>query len=183
MEIPPPTYSPPPPGPYAAPRKGVSPWVWVGIGCAGMCVCVGPVLAAILFPVFSQAKIAAQQTACLTNVKRSSLAMVMYASDYDEILPSAARWMDQTKPYGRDPKIYQCPLVHDGHGYAMNDALSKKSLAKIDAPHSVVAIFETDDLSYNAHGKPNLSQPGPRHGSRSVGYADGSTKKIKNTSR
>ncbi len=41
------------------------------------------VLAAILFPVFSQAKVAAKKTACLSNFSQIGLAMVMYSSDYD----------------------------------------------------------------------------------------------------
>ena len=42
------------------------------------------ILAAILFPVFAQAREKARQTACLSNVKQISLAMMMYAQDYDE---------------------------------------------------------------------------------------------------
>ena len=42
------------------------------------------ILAAILFPVFAQAREKARQTSCLSNVKQISLAMVMYAQDYDE---------------------------------------------------------------------------------------------------
>ena len=42
------------------------------------------ILAAILFPVFAQAREKARQTACLSNVKQISLAMTMYAQDYDE---------------------------------------------------------------------------------------------------
>jgi prepilin-type N-terminal cleavage/methylation domain-containing protein len=39
------------------------------------------ILAAILFPVFAQAKEAAKRTACLSNVKQIGLALVMYAND------------------------------------------------------------------------------------------------------
>lgn len=42
------------------------------------------ILAAILFPVFAQAREKARATACLSNVKQISLAMMMYAQDYDE---------------------------------------------------------------------------------------------------
>jgi len=44
------------------------------------------ILAAILFPVFAQARMKAQSTSCLSNVKQLSLAFLMYASDYDDVL-------------------------------------------------------------------------------------------------
>ena len=45
------------------------------------------ILAAILFPVFAQAREKARQTSCLSNAKQIGLASQMYAQDYDEILP------------------------------------------------------------------------------------------------
>lgn len=47
------------------------------------------ILAAILFPVFAQAREKARQTACLSNVKQISLAMLMYSQDYDEVYVAA----------------------------------------------------------------------------------------------
>ncbi|RYG31268.1 prepilin-type N-terminal cleavage/methylation domain-containing protein [bacterium] len=44
------------------------------------------ILAAILFPVFAQAKAAAKKTQCVSNVKQVSLANMMYAGDYDDAL-------------------------------------------------------------------------------------------------
>ncbi len=45
------------------------------------------ILAAILFPVFAQAKLAAKKTASLSNQKQIGLGTVMYAGDYDDNLP------------------------------------------------------------------------------------------------
>jgi len=42
------------------------------------------ILAAILFPVFAQARAKARQSVCLSNMKQLSLAYVMYNSDWDE---------------------------------------------------------------------------------------------------
>jgi prepilin-type N-terminal cleavage/methylation domain-containing protein/prepilin-type processing-associated H-X9-DG protein len=42
------------------------------------------ILAAILFPVFAQARAAARKTSCLSNFKQMSLASIMYIQDYDE---------------------------------------------------------------------------------------------------
>ena len=47
------------------------------------------ILAAILFPVFAQAREKARQTSCLSNTKQLGLAFTQYAQDYDEHLPSA----------------------------------------------------------------------------------------------
>jgi len=47
------------------------------------------ILAAILFPVFAQAKAAAKGAVCLSNVKQLGLAWVMYSNDYDDMMPTA----------------------------------------------------------------------------------------------
>ena len=43
------------------------------------------ILAAILFPVFAQAREKARATACLSNTKQMGLALAMYRQDYDEV--------------------------------------------------------------------------------------------------
>jgi prepilin-type N-terminal cleavage/methylation domain-containing protein/prepilin-type processing-associated H-X9-DG protein len=45
------------------------------------------ILAAILFPVFAQAKSAAKKTASLSNQKQIGTATIMYSVDYDDMLP------------------------------------------------------------------------------------------------
>src|ERR671938_665535 len=45
------------------------------------------ILAAILFPVFAQARSKARQTAGLSNAKQLALAVLMYSQDYDETFP------------------------------------------------------------------------------------------------
>ena len=47
------------------------------------------ILAAILFPVFAQAREKARQTSCLSNTKQIGTAMMMYIQDYDELYPRA----------------------------------------------------------------------------------------------
>jgi prepilin-type N-terminal cleavage/methylation domain-containing protein/prepilin-type processing-associated H-X9-DG protein len=54
------------------------------------------ILAAILFPVFAQAREAARKTTCVSNLKQLGSATMMYSQDYDERFPlledgSAAR--------------------------------------------------------------------------------------------
>ncbi len=52
-----------------------------------VCIAIIAILAAILFPVFAQAKRAAKQTVCLSNVKQMGLATTLYLSDYDDTFP------------------------------------------------------------------------------------------------
>src|SRR5438128_1326179 len=49
------------------------------------------ILAAILFPVFAQAREKARATMCVSNLKQMGSAFVMYVQDYDETMPTA--WM------------------------------------------------------------------------------------------
>jgi prepilin-type N-terminal cleavage/methylation domain-containing protein/prepilin-type processing-associated H-X9-DG protein len=60
------------------------------------------ILAAILFPVFAQAREQARKTACLSNQKQIGTALLMYANDYDETVPSviahAPPWTDPSNP-------------------------------------------------------------------------------------
>jgi len=46
------------------------------------------ILAAILFPVFAQAREKARSTACTSNLKQIGLALMMYGQDYDENMPT-----------------------------------------------------------------------------------------------
>jgi len=50
------------------------------------------ILAAILFPVFAQAKAAAKRTAMLSNTKQTILSAIMYESDNDDVLPLITAW-------------------------------------------------------------------------------------------
>jgi len=46
------------------------------------------ILAAILFPVFARAREAARKATCLSNCKQIVLACIMYANDFDDVLPN-----------------------------------------------------------------------------------------------
>lgn len=45
------------------------------------------ILAAILFPVFAQARAKARQASCQSNLKQIGIGIMIYAQDYDETLP------------------------------------------------------------------------------------------------
>ena len=91
------------------------------------------ILAAILFPVFARAREKARQTSCVNNVKQLALGFLMYAQDYDEILPwyadracyspglpgirpgQGARgrvmWDEAVQPYVKNWQITVCPSM------------------------------------------------------------------------
>src|SRR5262245_32795017 len=61
------------------------------------------IMAAILFPVFAQAREKARQVSCLSHTKQIGLAVLMYAQDYDETYPIAwgllGGWYETCDPY------------------------------------------------------------------------------------
>jgi prepilin-type N-terminal cleavage/methylation domain-containing protein/prepilin-type processing-associated H-X9-DG protein len=97
------------------------------------------ILAAILFPVFAQAREAARKTACLSNTKQLGLGLYMYAQDYDEVLPyhdftnsgnptyvdnfgdpSGPGWKSNylyaLMPYTKNRGIFRCPSAAPNPG-------------------------------------------------------------------
>ena len=95
------------------------------------------ILAAILFPVFAQARDKARATACLSNMKQIGTALMMYSQDYDETMPgndaangfaagynrplgwngpwtsgasaTYRNWARDTQPYIKNFGVYKCP--------------------------------------------------------------------------
>jgi hypothetical protein len=63
------------------------------------------ILAAILFPVFARAREAARKATCISNVKQLTLACLMYAGDYDEVLPSAVSSSDEGMAHAVHPAL------------------------------------------------------------------------------
>jgi len=87
------------------------------------------ILAAILFPVFAQAKAAAKATVSVSNMKQQGLALVMYAGDYDDTNVRAVRqdiqydaggnfvkvlsevsWKSMTAPYVKNTDLFSDPV-------------------------------------------------------------------------
>ena len=63
------------------------------------------ILAAILFPVFAQAKFAAKKTVDLSNAKEIGLSVKLYLNDNDDTMPIFYA-------YNSDPTIYSPPIHH-----------------------------------------------------------------------
>src|SRR5260221_10572497 len=77
------------------------------------------ILAAILFPVFAQAREKARGVSCLSNIKQITLAFQMYLQDYDEVMVPhrvaatedgyRMRWPKLCNPYIKNWQIFRCP--------------------------------------------------------------------------
>ncbi len=72
------------------------------------------ILAAILFPVFAQAREKARQTSCLSNMKQIGLGFLMYTQDYDGLLPCTRDnepyvAFTRAQPYLKNRQIFKCP--------------------------------------------------------------------------
>jgi len=77
------------------------------------------ILAAILFPVFAQAKAAAKSTATLSGLKQVDLSALMYINDYDDAMPPPAGsdyYNDPTTLETLYPYVKSVPLFWDVSG-------------------------------------------------------------------
>jgi prepilin-type N-terminal cleavage/methylation domain-containing protein/prepilin-type processing-associated H-X9-DG protein len=76
------------------------------------------ILAAILFPVFAQAREKAREISCLSNLKQAGLAFAMYTQDYDETcvpqevhstIKHGGYWYSLMQPYIKNWDLMRCP--------------------------------------------------------------------------
>jgi len=129
------------------------------------------ILAAILFPVFAQAREKARSSSCLSNQKQIGLAFSMYAQDYDETFPlgydtiNALRWEDLVKPYikgGNVGGILTCPSASTrAYAYSMNPVLSATSMASAGKPADTVLTADACIAPNQANTIDKLPQSGP----------------------
>jgi type II secretory pathway pseudopilin PulG len=133
------------------------------------------ILAAILFPVFAQAREKARQTSCLSNMRQLGIGLSMYSSDYDETLfffghnvdysradlgtpltaSSGNRWWNQIIPYtSNTPDLLVCPsdatrtpnsTDSKPRSYVANRAAENLQLAQIDNPAEIIVVTEKAD--------------------------------------
>jgi prepilin-type N-terminal cleavage/methylation domain-containing protein len=107
------------------------------------------ILAAILFPVFAQAREKARSVSCLSNTKQLGLGLMMYVQDYDETYPywswwyssdlgggpyndgssySAgfnhwdSFWFNAIYPYVKNAQVFACPSAND-HSTILQNAV------------------------------------------------------------
>ncbi len=91
------------------------------------------ILAAILFPVFSQARAKARQAACVSNMRQLGNAILMYRSDHDDLQPESSPDMDPNcldccdksytwrvciLPYVKTLGVFVCPQAPSRRSFA-----------------------------------------------------------------
>jgi prepilin-type N-terminal cleavage/methylation domain-containing protein/prepilin-type processing-associated H-X9-DG protein len=95
------------------------------------------VLAAILFPVFSQAREAARKTSCLSNMRQMGMATRLYMQDYDDHFPQTKAYttsqpqIDDADGSKEDPdlgSIFDMIIVYTGQGKKGVDEQFKQQL-------------------------------------------------------
>src|SRR5437667_4718926 len=81
------------------------------------------ILAALLFPVFAQAREQARQTVCISNSRQVGLQVRMYVQDFDETMPIFYAYNNlppagqpghkgielEILPYGKNKDLFKCP--------------------------------------------------------------------------
>jgi len=94
------------------------------------------ILAAILFPVFAQAREKARATACLSNLKQIGMATRMYSQDYDEVLVpnylytsdwTLVWWPDLLAPYVKNQDVFVCPSYSEPFSYKTTPTAPKQT--------------------------------------------------------
>ena len=121
-------------------------------------------LAALLLPVFFQARAKARQSACASNLRQISAALLAYCGDYDEQNPvqtappalfAAASpinigWAGKIYPYLKNTDVFQCPTdptramsnaAPVSYGFNLNLSFPSH-LAALNAPSHSVLLFE-----------------------------------------
>ena len=117
------------------------------------------ILAAILFPVFAQARAKARAITCVSNIRQIGMSAMMYEQDYDGYLPPMTNYSDfQTLlfPYIKTNRPFICPATN--LQYALNAALSGVYFGTISDPAHTWIVRDA---------KPH------RNGKTTTGFVDG----------
>ncbi len=175
--MPPPSDAPPPH------KSGVPGWAkWV-IGCGAMLMCCCPIGGAVLFPVFSQARQAANSSQSLIHMKQIGAALSLYTAEHDDFTPPSQGWNAALTTYGPDLGADNLtdPLLRDSperRGYGMNLGISMKSVVAMEDPSKVIAFALTKTPGKDAQVTPDTLRPASQQPYRTIwATADGAVKK------
>lgn len=133
-------------------QRKVQTWVIVGAVLGATlfgCLAFGVITAAIMLPVFTQAREKAKTVSCMSNQSQIARALQMYAADND-VLPAASQWADKVKPYLRNDHLFVCPSAKQLRcGYAFYRPLSNRKVSSISNPAAVPMIFDSSKGQFN----------------------------------
>ncbi|ARU41889.1 hypothetical protein CCB80_12350 [Armatimonadetes bacterium Uphvl-Ar1] len=103
------------------------------------------ILAAILFPVFAQAKVAAKKTVAISNQKQISTSMLLYIGDYDDQYPrrSGCEAGSSLNPALNVAGQIRCPASQGGNAPGFAHSMTWQAWQKYPLPYMKnVQIFE-----------------------------------------
>lgn len=151
-------------------------WAITGICASGVTLLLLPIIAALLLPALAKVKGKAQTISCVGNVRQLTLAVRIYANDNNERYPSANQWCDGISVHVPDSNTFQCPMHRGQRGsFAFNQKLDGKKESEVDP--ATVLIFESD-LGWNAVGDAGSMIKAARHGTYTIGFADGHVEQV-----
>jgi len=81
------------------------------------------ILAAILFPVFAQAREKARQASCLSHMKQIGTALITYCQDYDEVFVLATNEVNPTNAAAAPTRLYDITWLRAMEPYIKNTDL------------------------------------------------------------
>lgn len=149
----------------------------IGVIAVGGCLVIA-IGAALLFPVFSQARAAAKETRALANLKQVNVVMQLYASANDDKLPIADQWAGalRSSKLVPDATIFEDSSLGEGgyqrFGFAMNAEASGLMITRLQAPDRTVILYSSKTLADNACGDKNDVRLTAR-GRLMLAFADG----------
>ena len=121
------------------------------------------ILAAILFPVFAQARAKARSISCLSNVKQIGVAYAMYVQDYDETSPNGRgggwEWWTEMQPYMKSIELLYCPDRSDGGPYVQGGG--SKSSGPYQLRRYVGYGYNWGPIGWRGGGLLERQQPDP----------------------
>jgi prepilin-type N-terminal cleavage/methylation domain-containing protein len=129
------------------------------------------ILAAILFPVFAQAKVAAKKTAVLSNAKQFGLAQLMYASDADDLFSPAMSynsewamrsWAVLCNPYIKSVGMIMDPFTPaklDDNPFVLNSqwGMTTQRAASTACPQDINDVSACAAGVYNPVGRAQIT--------------------------
>jgi prepilin-type N-terminal cleavage/methylation domain-containing protein len=109
------------------------------------------ILAAILFPVFAQAKVAAKGAASLSNAKQTALATIMYSADVDDYQVTHANMNDATAPADNSRPWGQLLLPYMKSANLFQDPLSTPYVSTLTNQNDNYTYYTQFAYVYQVH--------------------------------